>query len=476
MSVFTRAGKPYGGGMFAGVGALEPAPLKARLVNYRRNVAKRYRVVAPDWVASVIPNDDLFISTKVDGELWFLVKLRGEVALCTATGRVLEGIPLCVEAERLLSPVGDIVVAGELFAVRKEGRTRVQDVGRALSESDAAPTLGFKAFDLLSEGEEDTQKRPYGERLARLNTLFGEGRRVGVVLTEQGHNPDVSTRYEDWVRSGKFEGLVVRADQSIFKVKPSLTIDAVVLGFGEHRAGDVHDVRELVVGLLREDGGYQVLGAVANGLAAADKVAWFQRLEPMVVESQYRMANSEGTLCRWVRPEIVVELRCSDLLDTDTQDAPVRRMVLTYGDSGWATREVRPFVSLVFPVFVRERADKTVDPIYVGLEQVTAVVALDTEAEVRGGRAVGPRAEAVARRVWTKLGKTGTAVRKVVLIETHRPSEFGPPFVVFFTDWSAGRKEPLVTSLRVASTLTHAQAAMDQWIVENIKSGWNEVV
>ncbi len=474
MSLYTNAGQPYGGGVYAGVGALEPAPLKAKLANYRRTVAKRYRVVTPDFITEKIADEnDLYISTKVDGELWFLCKLRGEVALCSATGRVLEGIPLLLEAERHLAAVGEFVAAGELFALKREGRPRVMDVARALGDNALAPTLGLKLFDLVSEGEDDAQRRPYADRHARLETLFGDGKRVGVVTTVRGSVTEVVSRFEEWVQSGKFEGLVVRAESMTYKVKPTMDLDAVVLGFGEHRAGDVSDVRELIVGLMRPDGGFQVLGTVSNGLRDADKVAWYKRLEPMVVPSQFRMANSEGTLCQWVRPEIVVELRVSDLLDSDGQDAPIRRMVLAFDPAtGWDTKEIRPFVSLIFPIFVRERTDKQVDPIFVGLEQITSIVPLDS----RDARPVGvpvATARVLSRRVWAKPGKGGTAVRKAILVETHR-GEGNPPFVAHFTDFSAGRKEPLQTALRVASTRAKGEAAVESWIVENIKKGWEE--
>lgn len=474
MSLYTSAGQPYGGGLYAPVGSLEPATLKARLATYRRAVAKRYKVVTPDWITDKIPDEnELHISGKVDGELWFLCKTRGEVALCSPTGRVLERIPLLAEAEVRLAEVGDFVAAGELFAVRRDGRPRVMDVARALSENALAPTLGLKLFDLVSEGDDDAQKRPYADRFARLETLFGDGKRVSLVPTVVGSRTEVVSRFEDWVSSGKFEGLVVRGESAVYKVKPTIDVDAVILGFGEHRAGDVADVRELIVGLLRDDGGYQVLGTVANGLKDADKVAWYQRLEPLVVPSQFRMANSEGTLCRWVRPQIVAELRCGDLLDTDTQDAPIRRMVLSFDpEKGWDTREIRPFVSLIFPVFVRERPDKQVDPLFVGLEQITAIVPLDGKDARPVGQPVSA-ARVLSRRAWAKGGKGGTAVRKVVLVQTNR-GEGNPPYVVHFTDYSPGRKEPLQTSLRVASTREKAEAAVATWVAENIKKGWEE--
>ncbi len=480
MSVYTLRTNPYAGGSRSDLGALEPAGLKARLAWYKRAVAKRYRALTPDRVAEVMEDGELFVSTKVDGELWFLCKLDGQVAFCAPNGRVLEGaaIPLCAEAERALAACGDLVVAGELFALVAGGdRARCGQVASALADASRAATLGFKAFDLVSEGGVDNTLTPYPVRFARLEALFGQGRRVGLVTTVQGHKDAVAARYDEWVNSGKFEGLVVRSESgTIWKIKPALDVDVVVLGYGEHRDSDGADIRELIVGLLRDDGRFQVLGTVANGLSDSDRIAWLRRLEPTVVPSTFRMANSEGTLCRFVRPEVVLQVRCTDLLDTDGRDAAIRRMVLAYDPvAGFAPEGVQPFVALLHPVVQRERPDKPVNPAYVGLTQITALMPMDLDAPVGAPAAPTARAEVLHRRVWAKGGKGGTAVRKLVLVATHKAGDGEwPAFCAFFTDYSPGRKEPLQTALKVASTRETLDAIAEAWIADNIKKGWEE--
>lgn len=472
MSVFANQFETYGPGRKAGMNALKPNDLKAKLVAYKRNVAKRYRIVAPGEIEDKLPAGNLFISTKVDGELWYLVKLDGEVAFVSPTGRVIEGIPACDEAAKALAAAGHVVIAGELFAVVKGRRTRVKDVARALGDGALAPTLGFKAFDVVVDGEEDPQRLPYGQRLERLQALFGDGRRVAVVTTVEGQKDAVAARFDEWVNSGQFEGLVVRPDQGqVYKVKSTFDVDAVILGFGEHRTAEGAEVRELVVGLVRDDGSLHVLGTVGSGLGPADRIAWLRRLEPMVVPSAFRLANSEGTLCRWVRPEVVVQLRVSDVLDADARDGVLRRMVLRHGPDGYTPEGLADFVSLLFPVFDRERPDKPVDAAHVGVAQVYAYLP-DEPAEVEAA-AKNPASRVVDRRVWTKGGKGGLAVRKVVVIETNKAdTEEYPAFVAHFTDYSAGRKEPLQTSLRVASTRPFIDSIVAQWVTENVKKGW----
>ncbi len=477
MSRFSKMLEPYGPGRKAPLGGLEMGALLARMRLYKRTVAKRYRVVPPDKLGEQLPEGTLWISSKVDGELWFLVKQAGEVALCAPNGRVLLDIPVLQEAVDQLAGVDDFVAAGELFAVSREGRPRVKDVARALGDGGLAKTLGMKVFDLVSEGDEDWQKREYAERLERLEELFGQGRRMGLVATVEGGAQDVVTRFDEWVNSGKFEGLVARSEQGLtYKIKPRIDLDVVVLGFGERRTAELRTVRELIMGLQRDDGTFQVLGTVANGLSETDKAAWYRKLEPLVVPSAFRLANSEGTLCRFVRPEVVIQVRCNDILDTDSRDGPIRRMTLAFdADTGFVPLGLQPLVSLIHPVFDRVRDDKPVEPAYVGLEQVLALVSLE-QARAQAPAAQLSGSEILARRVFTKQSKGLTAVRKVVVLETHKADEDPdyPPYVVYMTDWSAGRRTPLQTNVRAASTRDLADAYVEAWLAKNVKRGWVE--
>lgn len=480
MSRYSDVLEDYGGGKLGKAGALKDATLTTTMERYKRLVAKRYRVVDADELELALPKGPLFISTKIDGELWFLIKRGGEVAFCALNGRVLQGVPVAVEAEKQLAGTDDIIIAGELFAIPADGsaRPRVSHVGGALGDTTKAERLGFKAFDLLEEKGEDRQGQPYEKRHARLAELFKDGKRSAMVITQVGDAKAAAHHYREWVGSQKFEGVVVRTEQGItFKVKPTFTIDAVVVAFGERITGDVAQVRELTVALRRDDGTLQLLGPVGNGFSEEARVEWHARLKPLEVGSSFRMANREGTLCRFVKPEIVVEVKVHDLIDEGSVDEPVLRMAVKYEEgSGYTSIGLTRFAAMIFPVFVRERTDKQPDVGSIGLEQVHSRLPLDRRDEA--AKVLVHEATRVMKRgAYTKITKGLTAVRKYVALETRKaaldPSY--PPYVVHFTDYSGGRAEPLKTSIRVASTPEKLDALVKEWIEENIKGGWSEV-
>ncbi len=478
MSVFSDDWTDYGGGRKAPIGSLKIKELADKLKNYKKLVAKRYRVVFPDNISRFLPDGRLWISTKIDGELWFLIKRDGEVSLCAYNGRCLQGVPVAAEAEKLLKDAGDIVIPGELFAIPPDGgsRPRVGHVALCLGNDDYAKNLGFRAFDLLEEGDEDWLYKSYEERFERLNTLLDGGKRCAVVTTVEGEKSDASDSFGEWVNSGKFEGLVVRSEQGItYKVKPFVTLDAVVIAFGEREENGRTEVRELTLALLRDDGTYHILGTVGNGFGEGGRVEWHKKLSEIEVQSSFRMANREGTLCRFVEPKLIVEVKCSDIVDTDSRDIPVRRMTLNYDDKGWASIGTLPIVSLIHPVLVRERDDKEVDLGSVGLDQVFQHVPFEGRSEKATAQDLA-KSEIFERGVYTKETKGKVAVRKYVAFATNKAEQDPnyPPYVVFFTDFSSGRKDPLKTDLRVAPDKDLITAYIAEWKEKNIKKGWAE--
>ena len=485
--------EPWGSGMKAAIGALRDEALLETLQRYKRQVAKRYRVVEPDIIEQILPSEELFLSPKLDGELWFLLKKGDDIALAAYNGRVLMDIaPLKGVKEHFarlresasssqraeFANLNDFVVAGELIATMGNERPRSFHVGTSLNDPQGEKVLSFHAFDLVSENGEDRLGIPYEVRHQWLEKHLGslpDTSKIRVVLTERGDPKLVAQRYREWVLGNRFEGVVVRSERGLtFKIKPTMTIDVVVVAFGERITGDVRQVRELQVGLFRDDGSIQLVGSIGNGLSEDDRARWHSKLVAIESKSVFRLANREGTLCRFVKPQIVVEMRVSDLLVSDAWDAPLRRMALSYDEEkGYAAvAELRTAVPL-HPVLLRERTDKKADATDVGMNQIAGHL---DESGVDPIRATaGASAEVIARAVFTKETKGLVAVRKYAVIRTNKEGEgTHPPYVAFFSDFSPGRKEPLQAALRTGSSEADAQRHVDTWLVENVKKGWSQ--
>jgi hypothetical protein len=446
VSAFAEELSPYAGGRWASVGGLADEGLLRRLRHYKRQVAKRYRILEPERVERVLTGGPYWVSPKHDGELWFLAKVGHEVALTTFNGRVLLETPLVKEAAAALADAPDLLIAGELVGAGEgDDRARVYHVASALKDERLEATLSFVAFDLVDEAGQDRLGAPYAERIERLRELLPAVGRARAVETVEAEGPaEIVERYREWVGSEQHEGVIVRSDRGLtYKVKRTLTLDAVVIAYGERITGEVRQMREMSVALLRDDGRWQLLGAVGTGFSEEDRAEWHGRLSSREVPSTFRLANREGTLSKFVRPEIVIEVRVSDLLESDSWDAPIRRMALAYdAAAGWRPAGEQPTAVMIHPIFLRERTDKEVSVAHVGMTQITSRVALSAPRAPAAPKGAPTEATVRARQAFVKETKGKVAVRKYVLLETHRDPSTGPAFVAYFTDFSRVGRTP----------------------------------
>jgi hypothetical protein len=123
---------PYTGGQAFGAGLrdarLADAALLETLQTYKRRVAGTYRALPPARLGE-LSAAPMWVTRKIDGETWFLVRQSGQVFLASPSGRVLAGdLPILKQAAKL--PEGSIV-AGELYARVPDRRERVGDLAAA---------------------------------------------------------------------------------------------------------------------------------------------------------------------------------------------------------------------------------------------------------------------------------------------------------------------------------------------------------
>ena len=447
MSLFkTDNAKPLGKGQTVPAGSLTDVALFDYIKGYRRRVVAGYRSLLPEEIPTRLSAEPMYVSPKIDGELWFLVMNAREVFLTNPKGRLIVGdVPLLREAKEFANRAkGLTVIAGELFAAQKEGRPRVGEVSASMAggQDAAVNRLGFAAFDLVMGGDEAAEMPVdnYGDKLAVLERILKGGKRVKAVRTEKVGTPDkVTELFAEWVESGKAEGLVARGESGIAKVKPSFTLDAVIIGYTV-RAENPAQVRSLALALMRSGEQFQYIAACGN-MPEKTREEMLELLKGSEVSSNWRLTRGDGALFRMVEPTHVLEVKATDVIDTESDGEPLRQMVLEFdGEAGWQAIRKLPAASLLFPVYVRIRDDKQVNETDIRIDQLLErcyVKDVDKSAEV----VTLEKSELLRREVYTKRSKKGTAVRKLVMWKTNKEKadDNYPAYVIHFTDYSAGR-------------------------------------
>lgn len=453
----------------------------ARTQEYRRLASARMQPLDKRDVKGRLPVAEYHLSRKVDGEFAVLWFAHGQALLVNPGGTVRVGLPLLDEAQKQLQRAGikTALIAGELFFRHSDGtRPRVHDVSRTARQPGGQADLDglcFAAFDILDlDGQAATGK--HADTVSRLQKLFGGGVRVAPVDSVWVKSvEEIEQYFASWVEQQGGEGLVLRSDQAgTYKLKPRHTLDVAVVGFTEsidERRGFLHD---LLVAVMRKDGSLQLLGRVGGGFSDEERRTFLTELKQKVVRSEYVESSSEHLAYQMVRPEWVIEISCLDLLTQTSRGGSVDKMALAWDDKAQSYAPLRrlPLATPISPNFVRRREDKQVSVSDVRAQQLADLVEIE-KLDKDARQLTLPASQVLRREVYTKTQKGQTMVRKLLLWQTNKQSEGDyPAYVLHFTDFSPGRKEPLSREIRVSNTRAQIDQLWDELFKENIVKGW----
>jgi hypothetical protein len=456
-------------------------PLKAQ--EHRRNLGARMIALDRASVKEKLPACDYFVSRQVDGEFTLLLIDGDSCCSINPGGVVRTGLPFMQEAVELLGKTKHkkMLLAGELYVARTDRRPRVHDVSRIARQPESQADLDllkFAVFD-IHEIDDKPASTAYAEIHKKMESVFKAGQKIHPVETARARTVDeVMQRFAKWVDEEGGEGLVVRSDSGgLFKIKPRISLDVAVLGFTEgvdDRIGMIHD---MLVGLMRQDNSFHILGRVGGGFTDDQRREWLSDLKDLTAQSDYAEVN-DSVAYQMVRPEWVIEISCLDLIGQTTRGGTIDRMVLGYDMPRNMYQSIRrlPLASPISPNFVRRREDKTIRQEDLRLHQMQEVI--EVPMIDRDARQLSlPKSQVLQREVFTKTIKGNLMVRKLLLWKTNKESEGGnfPAYVAYFTDFSPNRAAPIDRDIRVSNSKEQIVSLLAQMKAEYIVKGWATV-
>lgn len=255
------------------------------------------------------------VEWKLDGIRVQLHRRGNEAHVFTRTlEEITDRVPEIVELVAAL-PGGDVVLDGELLALRADGRPQPFQVtaSRTAQRIDvlaarASTPLSVYVFDILHADGEDLLTLPGEQRGERLLRIVPETLRVPRLVTD-----DVAAAerfFADAIARGH-EGVVVkslgapweagRRGAGWVKVKPRHTLDLVVLAVEWGHGRRTGKLSNLHLGARDPDGSFVMLGKTFKGLTD-ELLAW---------QTERLLALADGPTEGWVvrvRPELVVEV------------------------------------------------------------------------------------------------------------------------------------------------------------------------
>jgi bifunctional non-homologous end joining protein LigD len=207
---------------------------------------------------------------------------------------------------------------------RLQGRMHLKDADEILRLAVEAPA-SFVAFDLLRDGRTALTAKPWTERRARLETLFGD--------VDHGDHPEeatlllsaASTRGASMLaraRRAGWEGIIAKRSDAVYrpgtrssdwlKLKLLFRAEFVIGGYTEPRRARPY-FGALLLGAYDKSGAFVYVGHTGGGFTH-DGLAWmYERLHRLERgTSPFVTPPRTNERAHWVAPKVVVEVKFSE--------------------------------------------------------------------------------------------------------------------------------------------------------------------
>ncbi|MDB5284897.1 MAG: hypothetical protein JWO06_3972, partial [Bacteroidota bacterium] len=285
------------------------------IIDYKKNIASRYIPAEGSRLKEVVPEFDSYLySEKLDGHLFFAYCTDAGVKFFNRSGTEFS-LP---NLENAFPKKSLGVWAGELYV--DDERSRAFNVRTHLTTK--SDKLRFAVFDSVEHLE-----LPRMERLDLVKKhIPSEGAVHHIELRLTTSRKELFAEYEKVIEKGG-EGLVITTPlNTTYKIKPQLTIDLAVIGYSLRETGE--EMHDLLLAVAKGDQ-WIILGKVGGGFSEAEKKEWFQKLKPLECNSDQLEVASNGLIYQWVKPQIVIEVKCLDLIIEDSSGM-IRKQALQY--------------------------------------------------------------------------------------------------------------------------------------------------
>ncbi|HEY2342938.1 MAG TPA: hypothetical protein VGH90_07915 [Chthoniobacteraceae bacterium] len=447
---------------------------------FENQVSRKMTALTPEQIEKrYTTSEPILETTKYDGEGVFVSwdQSKGIFAFNAPSGRVRLGLPVLekLEAHLRKQKIQKALFRTELYlphtGVGK--RPGIADVLRTSFNGSPEEIAGLRLamLDIIMLDGKDLRpnEEHFQETWDLLGRLFGSDadaafqRPHGTIIPEK----ELARVFKERVAAGE-EGLVARRLQrlDIAKIKPHVSIDAVVVGYVEGEFEGKYGVTSLLTALNypeKEDGKIllQTFARVGSGLTDQQREEMLRTFAPLKVTAPIAMTDSDGRTVHFVKPVHIVELHGEDLVTTSSRDKENRTQLFACDGERFDFLGLLAFPRLTFATFHTMRGDKT---LAAGGARIEQVVQSPGKPQWRSADRREPKI--IRREVYAK----GDAIRKLVVLET--AGEPAVPYVVHWTDYSAKRKDPLKVTTQCAYTAARAEAHAARLLEENVTKGF----
>jgi len=311
----------------------------------------------------VTPNQTI-VTAKLDGEFTLLVYDRnGESYTLNKWGRRRTDFPALNQLVEALkqTQLNHVRFLCELYAVEDNKPAKLPQFIRAIKGDRDFDKIHIGIWDLLSIDGKDVTAQPFDWKLQEVEGWLKNCTHVAVVPFILPRTlQDVKDFWNEYVKDKGYEGLVIRNGKQVSKIKPTLEVDAIIIGLNKKTSyGKNLDLFEqaqitsIKLALMQPDGTFLELSDCASGITADLRTVLWKLME-------FKVSEDDKTV--FIKPMVVCTIQYSDTF-------PRRREILKF-DGEYKFRGYTQFISLREPRLIRFRPDKNANPNDVGVGQI----------------------------------------------------------------------------------------------------------
>ena len=445
--------------------------LQTSIKSYKNNVASKYDFLDASNLKQ-IGDQKYFCSKKIDGQTFFLSVQEDTIQILNSSFQdYSSNLQHIIDEVKNLKIKEKIIFVGELFDSSKE-RERNGDVIVGLSSKDQSSNLALALFDIAKQ---DNTSHSFSGKYEKIKKLFGDDytKPIFALSQQELELSEIQKFFDDCLQNDS-EGIILRNDANITKVKKQESIDAVILGYTLEV--DQKTLRSVSFGSFKNNNEIIFIGSSGNFDSSINQSDLLSQLQKLNIECDYIQIASNGTAYQFVKPEIVISVDFYDTQIEKSDQQPIKKPLFSISNDSLRCIGKNQSMSFLASTISAVRSDKEANKDQCGLSQLTRITGLD---EDYFGLSLDlenlAKSEITKIQTFVKESKKGKAIRKFMLWKTNKEQTgVFPPYVFYYLDYSEGRKDPIKRDLNPFDDEKKALNFFNLAIEENVKKGWEE--
>ena len=438
---------------------------------YKNSVTRKYISLSNNEI-NTITKGDYWVSKKFDGQLWFYCKSNKTSKIINSNERDISNIVQDIkkDLDKKLSKSKSVILAGELYYLTDQ-RERYGDTISGLGDKSKRKNLRFGVFDVV--------------HLEKLLSNFEDKynflkKTIGLKTKESSHvlehkkikQNEISKLFKNNVEKNDAEGLIVKNNSIVYKIKKEETADLLITGYT--LGSKTNQIRSISLGVFLNEKEIMHVGSCGN-IPTNIRKDLYKKLVKLKVNSNFQKIASNGSAYIFVKPEIVCEVKLLEFQGDKSNDEPIRHLKYEYSNKSLnATGRARS-VSILNSNIVNIRSDKKANYEDCGLTQIIRISGIPKKEFKEVNNKDLPKSKVIKKEIFKKESKKGTAIKKFLFWKSNKEkSSDYPSYLCYYLDYSEGRSDPIKRKLYPFEDEKLGLGHLKKLIDENIKKGWEK--